>query len=196
MLDKANAASAGSVDENGEHETSMSVLCPLNDTDLPVDASSLKTRQVEVTLRRLGSADVSVDDQLVCLEVLARLAWSDDSVRDEVANTGGIELIIKIMKQLPQHEGIQCNCCLALMSLVRGEGGVCQSNQWNLAKAGAVETMAASMRAFHEGSPNGPAQCLVVFHSIGFGKPNDAGPFVSTCFERCVHCFAQSHDGA
>ncbi|GMH41370.1 hypothetical protein BSKO_09280 [Bryopsis sp. KO-2023] len=122
MLDKANAASAGSVDENGEHETSMSVLCPLNDTDLPVDASSLKTRQVEVTLRRLGSADVSVDDQLVCLEVLARLAWSDDSVRDEVANTGGIELIIKIMKQLPQHEGIQCNCCLALMSLVRGEG--------------------------------------------------------------------------
>ncbi|GMH36421.1 hypothetical protein BSKO_04289 [Bryopsis sp. KO-2023] len=170
MLDKANGARAGSVDENGEHETSMSVLCPLNDTDLPVDASSLKTRQVEVTLRRLGSADVSVDDQLVCLEVLARLAWSDDSVREEVANTGGIELIIKIMKQLPEHEGIQCNCCLALMSLVRGEGEVCQSNQWNLAKAGAVEAMAASMRAFRD-HPMVQLSALLCFIPLALENP-------------------------
>lgn len=77
----------------------MSVLCPLADKDLPVDATSLRARQVHVTLRRLGGEDVTVDDELVCLEVLARLAWSDDSVREEVANTGGIELIIKVPYQ-------------------------------------------------------------------------------------------------
>ncbi|CAD7704362.1 unnamed protein product [Ostreobium quekettii] len=133
-----------------EADNTMSVLCPLNDDDLPVDAVSLKSRQVDVTLRRLGSPSTSVDDQLVCLEVLARLAWSDDSVREEVANTGGIDLIIKIMRQKPNNEGIQCNCCLALMSLVRGEGEVCQANQWNLAKAGAVEAMADAMRLFRD----------------------------------------------
>lgn len=74
----------------------MSVQCPLTDKDLPVDATCLRARQVQVTLRRLGSQDVTIDDELVCLEVLARLAWSDDSVREEVASTGGIDLIIKV----------------------------------------------------------------------------------------------------
>jgi hypothetical protein len=44
--------------------------------------------------------------------------------------------------------GIQCNGCLALMSLVRGEGEVCQSNQWHIAKAGAIEAITAAMRRF------------------------------------------------
>jgi hypothetical protein len=46
------------------------------------------------------------------------------------------------------NDGIQCNGCLALMSLVRGEGDVCQTNQWAIAKAGSVEVIAAAMRAF------------------------------------------------
>jgi hypothetical protein len=46
------------------------------------------------------------------------------------------------------NDGIQCNGCLALMSLVRGEGDVCQTNQWAIAKAGSVEVVAAAMRSF------------------------------------------------
>jgi hypothetical protein len=46
------------------------------------------------------------------------------------------------------NDGIQCNGCLALMSLVRGEGDVCQTNQWAIAKAGSVEVVAAAMRCF------------------------------------------------
>jgi len=45
-------------------------------------------------------------------------------------------------------DGIVCNACLALMSLVRGESEVCQSNQWHIAKAGAIEAVAAAMRRF------------------------------------------------
>jgi hypothetical protein len=37
--------------------------------------------QVEVALSRLKDAALDHDDHLVCLEALARLAWSDDSVR-------------------------------------------------------------------------------------------------------------------
>jgi hypothetical protein len=37
--------------------------------------------QVEVALSRLKDAELDHDDHLVCLEALARLAWSDDSVR-------------------------------------------------------------------------------------------------------------------
>lgn len=37
--------------------------------------------QVEVALARLKDSSLDHDDHLVCLEALARLAWSDDSVR-------------------------------------------------------------------------------------------------------------------
>ncbi len=37
--------------------------------------------QVEVALSRLKDSELDHDDHLVCLEALARLAWSDDSVR-------------------------------------------------------------------------------------------------------------------
>lgn len=38
-------------------------------------------QQVEVALSRLKDTELSHDDHLVCLEALARLAWSDDGVR-------------------------------------------------------------------------------------------------------------------
>ena len=38
----------------------------------------------------------------------------------------GIELVTKAMETWQHHEGVQCNCCLAIMALVRGTGSVCQ----------------------------------------------------------------------
>ena len=38
----------------------------------------------------------------------------------------GIELVAKVMEGWQKHEGVQCNCCLAIMALVRGTGSVCQ----------------------------------------------------------------------
>ena len=48
---------------------------------------------------------------------------------------------MQVMKEHHEHDGVQCNACLALMALVRGEGDVCQANQWHIAKAGAVEAI-------------------------------------------------------
>jgi hypothetical protein len=52
------------------------------------------------------------------------------------------------MRQHGGSDSITCNGCLALMSLVRGEGEVCQSNQWHVAKAGAIEVIAEAMVRF------------------------------------------------
>ncbi len=87
----------------------------------------------------------------VCLESLARLAWSDDDVREGIASGGGIRAVVDVMALHADNDGIQCNSCLALMSLVRGEGEVCQSNQWHIAKAGALEAVTAAMRRFRYG---------------------------------------------
>lgn len=38
----------------------------------------------------------------------------------------GIEAVARIMEAWQKHEGVQCNGCLALMALVRGDGSVCQ----------------------------------------------------------------------
>lgn len=46
-----------------------------------VCGAAVPVRQVEVALARLKDASLDHDDHLVCLEALARLAWSDDSVR-------------------------------------------------------------------------------------------------------------------
>jgi hypothetical protein len=69
---------------------------------------------------------------MTSLEAVARLAWSDDGARQEVADLGGIPLIIAAMRRNPGQEGVQCNACLALMALVRGEGPVCQVNIRNI----------------------------------------------------------------
>lgn len=44
----------------------------------------------------------------------------------QVARGHGIEAVVATIRRHPDKEGIQCNGCLALMSLVRGEGEVCQ----------------------------------------------------------------------
>ena len=38
----------------------------------------------------------------------------------------GIELVTRVMDVWHDHEGVQCNSCMALMALVRGTGSVCQ----------------------------------------------------------------------
>lgn len=65
-----------------------------------------------------------------------------------VANAGGVRTLVAVMSLHEASDVIQCNGCLALMSLVRGEGEVCQSNQWHVAKAGAIEAIAAAMTRF------------------------------------------------
>eukprot|EP00879_Flechtneria_rotunda_P004794 GHRR01005066.1.p1 GENE.GHRR01005066.1~~GHRR01005066.1.p1 ORF type:complete len:626 (+),score=240.90 GHRR01005066.1:617-2494(+) len=127
---------------------SMSVLCPLNDEYLPMEAANLKTRQVDVALSQLKISSLPVEDHLVCLEALARLAWSDDAIREQVAASGGVRSLVDVMALHSGSDSIQCNGCLALMSLVRGEGEVCQSNQWHIAKAGAIELIASTMGTF------------------------------------------------
>jgi hypothetical protein len=104
--------------------------------------------QVEVALQQLKDLEASAEVHLVSLESLARLAWSDDAVREAVASSGGVKALVGVMKRHAEHDGIQCNGCLALMSLVRGEGEVCQSNQWHIAKAGAVEVITQAMQRF------------------------------------------------
>jgi hypothetical protein len=65
-----------------------------------------------------------------------------------IANTGGVGSLVSVMRQHAGSDSITCNGCLALMSLVRGEGEVCQSNQWHVAKAGAIEVIAKAMERF------------------------------------------------
>mmetsp|Transcript_3336 Transcript_3336/g.7875 ORF Transcript_3336/g.7875 Transcript_3336/m.7875 type:complete len:828 (-) Transcript_3336:577-3060(-) len=126
----------------------MSILCPLYDHMLPLEAVSLKARQVQVSLDQLSYGEQDPDKLMGALEALARLSWSDDSIREEVAQASGIEAMIQTIRRHPDREGIQCNGCLALMSLVRGEGEVCQANQWRVAKAGGVETIIQAMANF------------------------------------------------
>jgi hypothetical protein len=44
----------------------------------------------------------------------------------QIARGHGIEAMVAAIRRFPDNEGVQCNGCLALMSLVRGEGDVCQ----------------------------------------------------------------------
>lgn len=60
----------------------------------------------------------------------------------------GVEAMVAAMLAWKGAEGVQCNGCLALMSLVRGEGQVCQENQWRVAKVGGVEAIVAGMQQF------------------------------------------------
>jgi hypothetical protein len=70
------------------------------------------------------------------------------AVAQLIANAGGVRSLVCVMAQHATSDSIQCNGCLALMSLVRGEGEVCQSNQWHVAKAGAIQVIAAAMARF------------------------------------------------
>ena len=44
--------------------------------------------------------------------------------------------------QHEESEGVQCNGCLALMALVRGEGEASEANKERLADCGGVEVIA------------------------------------------------------
>jgi hypothetical protein len=180
----------------------MSLLCPLDDEHLPMEAASLKSKQVEVALQQLRDVGAAADVHQSSLESLARLAWSDDEVglgwvcgqgnsraygpvrseqlpppmdgpshaaagrrpnehkkcsaqhaarerlemachaepatpancppyppnkvREAVASGGGVRGIVDVLLTHSDDDGIVCNACLALMSLVRGESEVCQ----------------------------------------------------------------------
>jgi hypothetical protein len=69
-------------------------------------------------------------------------------VRELIAHNSGVRSLVDVMALHAGSDSIQCHGCLALMSLVRGEGEVCQSNQWHIAKAGAIEVIAQAMQTF------------------------------------------------
>ncbi len=50
-------------------------------------------------------------------------------VRAEVGQHDGVEVIVKAMKLWASSGGVQCNGCLAIVSLVRAESEVCQVGQ-------------------------------------------------------------------
>lgn len=43
-------------------------------------------------------------------------------------------MVVHTMQALQGHPGAQILCCMALMALARGEGELCQGNQWAVAK--------------------------------------------------------------
>ena len=47
-------------------------------------------------------------------------------VRAEVGQHGGVAVIVKAMKTWASSGGVQCNGCLAIVSLVRAESEVCE----------------------------------------------------------------------
>jgi hypothetical protein len=58
-----------------------------------------------VCLAQLKKSELSEGDHILCLEALARLAWSDDDAREAVANGGGIRSIVDAMLQHPGSDG-------------------------------------------------------------------------------------------
>jgi hypothetical protein len=47
-------------------------------------------------------------------------------IRHRIADLGGVPLIVGAMRAWPDSGGVQCNACLAIVSLVRAESEVCQ----------------------------------------------------------------------
>lgn len=60
--------------------------------------------QVEVALARLKDSELDHDDHLVCLEALARLAWSDDTVRQVGAVAAHTTTVCTYMHDGPAPE--------------------------------------------------------------------------------------------
>ncbi|CAL5227738.1 g10754 [Coccomyxa viridis] len=135
---------------DGEGEVHMSRVCPLDDNLLPIAADGLRLKQVEALLRQIQDADKDADVVIVALETLAKIAWNDDEVRAEVGQYNGVEVIVKAMKLWASSGGVQCNGCLAIVSLVRAESEVCQANQWLVAKSGGLEVIASAMRGWRD----------------------------------------------
>lgn len=47
-------------------------------------------------------------------------------VRKEIADMEGVTTIVNTMKRWTESGGVQCNGCLAIVSLVRSESEICQ----------------------------------------------------------------------
>ncbi|BDA46284.1 hypothetical protein COCOBI_08-3760 [Coccomyxa sp. Obi] len=139
-----------SEEEDDEAEIQMSQLCPLNDDILPISAAGLKMKQVDALLSQVSKSESDSEHLISSLETLAKVAWNDDEVRKEVANQEGVSTIVNVMKRFSRSGGVQCNGCLAIVSLVRSESEICQSNQWRVARAGGLEVIVAAMRQFRE----------------------------------------------
>eukprot|EP00210_Caulerpa_lentillifera_P004653 g4438.t1 len=120
----------------------------LSDDQLPMEIKSLKDSQVELAVQRLSDGECDVSEKNERLEALVRLCWNDDSTRKIVLDMSGVATIKKLMETYQDNEGIQCNSCLVLMSLVRGEGEICRCCQWEIARSGIIEVIRKSMNRF------------------------------------------------
>ncbi|CAK0751193.1 hypothetical protein CVIRNUC_002049 [Coccomyxa viridis] len=138
----------GSVDE--ESDVQMSSICPLDDELLPVAADGLRLKQVNALLSQIRDSEKDADVVIVALETLAKIAWNDDEVRAQVGEHDGVTIIVRAMKHWGDSGGVQCNGCLAIVSLVRAESEVCQANQWLVARSGGLEAIAGALRCWRD----------------------------------------------
>ncbi|KAL4856875.1 hypothetical protein ACK3TF_002919 [Chlorella vulgaris] len=137
---------AAASDVAGEDAMAMHPLCPLHDSLLPLDTSSLKSRQLTHSLELLQqSAEDDEEQAMTHLEAIARLAWSDEAARGELARLHGVQAILKCMLERLGSAGVHCNGCLALMALVRGEGDASDANRTLVAELFGVEIIAQGM---------------------------------------------------
>eukprot|EP00887_Chlorella_sp_A99_P003054 scaffold9.g3054.t1 len=147
-------AGAGAAEEllhllEEEEAAHMNPLCPLHDELLPLDAGSLKSRQLAFSVQQLQDATLALD-AAGAMEAMARLAWSDDVAREELAREGAIDCISAAMEEFPDDEGVACTAALALMALVRGDGEASAANKQRVAAAGGVESVVDAMQARRE----------------------------------------------
>ncbi|KAL4428663.1 hypothetical protein ABPG77_009769 [Micractinium sp. CCAP 211/92] len=124
----------------------MHPLCPLHDEMLPLDTASLKSQQLAHGLESLQQAE-DEDAAMVHLESLARLAWSDEAAREKLGELRAVQAVLVTMRKHLGSDGVQCNGCLALMALVRGEGPASDANRLAVAEGGGVQVMAEAMCA-------------------------------------------------
>lgn len=74
------------------------------------------------------------------------------------------------MENIVDDEAIQCNGCLALMALIRGEGSICQWNQWEIGRIGVVEIIAKAMRKFSS-NPMVQLSAMLCFIPLALENP-------------------------
>jgi hypothetical protein len=91
------------------HQHGYTCLTP-NNTPEPHTPNTLDTpatHQVEVTLAQLKDIEAGAERHGGALEALARLAWSDDGVRDSVAAAGGVKALVAVSTEGRKEEGDQ-----------------------------------------------------------------------------------------
>lgn len=91
----------------------------------------------------------------------------------------GVAVIVKAMKHWAGSGGVQCNGCLAIVSLVRAESEVCQVR--------ACPTLPGCF-AHHRKSGSSAAAALQHNHSSGIAGLIGPGTF---CFAATVNCIVR-----